>query len=84
MARAIDMAVEKAMPLSRDVGLSMDIEIAIGIAEGKAMTLVRAVDLGMAIEIAIAMGMAMFFCLGGMGLGFGRSSHVAKKMTSLT
>ena len=48
------------------------------------MTLGRAVDLGMAIEIAIAMGMAMFFCLGGMGLGFGRSSHEAKKMTSLT
>ena len=61
MARAIDMAVEKAMPLSRDVGLSMAIEIAIGIAEGKTMTLGRAVDLGMAIEIAIAIGMAMFF-----------------------
>ena len=43
------MAVEKAMPLSRDVGLSMAIEIAIGIAEGKTMTLGRAVDLGMAI-----------------------------------
>lgn len=62
------MAVEKAMPLSRDVGLSMAIEIAIGIAEGKTMTLGRAVDLGMAIEIAIAMGMAMFFCMG-YGLG---------------
>ena len=69
MARAIDMAVEKAMPLSRDVGLSMAIEIAIGIAEGKTMTLGRAVDLGMAIEIAIAIGMAMFFLPGRHGLG---------------
>lgn len=45
------------------------------------MTLGRAVDLGMAIEIAIAMGMAMFFVW---GMGLGRSSHGAKKMTSLT
>lgn len=50
MARAIDMAVEKAMPLSRDVDLGMVIEIAI--AMGMAMFFCLGYGLGIWQELS--------------------------------